>query len=418
VPAVTYDEQAIHRALAIIETVAGSGSGFIVQMGGRKYVLTNQHVLLGGASPKCRTLGGVDIAVTNIEFTVEQDLARFPAPAEAEALTVAADMPLVGDWVSVYGNSQGRGVATKLEGKVLGVGPDELEVSTEFVGGNSGSPIITRSGQVLGVASYATCLSDPEDWLARGTRFTEPRRFGVRLLPGQGWVSLTAAQYTTFLNLVHDLDLFVADTWLLFYATPEAMNLDWISLYTVNKELKTFKATYATAGPLRYADHSELGRGLVKALELAGKAAIWSMNPQEAQRLAEASSRCMRDTCLKATQLVDDSSRWSVWSTSQLQSYRAVMSAFQAVYTGTGNGGLEIVRAVYYSPRNKAKLDATAFIRNRVVNGKLTLKSVNMAGLGDRDIDYGIRKVLMIKYRHNGQLKTFEASDGDPVNVP
>ena len=63
----------------------------------------------------------------------------------------------IGDAIVVLGNSGGGGVVTKLEGKLVGIGPDRIEVSAEFIPGNSGSPIIhVPTGKVIGIATYLT----------------------------------------------------------------------------------------------------------------------------------------------------------------------------------------------------------------------------------------------------------------------
>jgi hypothetical protein len=89
-------------------------------------------------------------------------------------------MPTIGESATVYGNSQGSGLITKLDGHVLSIGPTEIEVDIDFVQGNSGSPIINRDGYVMGIATYAT-KSMNYDWITEGTRFEKARRFGTRL---------------------------------------------------------------------------------------------------------------------------------------------------------------------------------------------------------------------------------------------
>jgi len=95
-------------------------------------------------------------------------------------------VPDIGDPVVVLGNSDGRGVVTEIRGKVIGVGPREIEVDAAFVIGNSGSPVLDRHGRVIGIATYLRDCRDDEDWSKADTRFNGIRRFALRLL-GTRW---------------------------------------------------------------------------------------------------------------------------------------------------------------------------------------------------------------------------------------
>jgi hypothetical protein len=83
--------------------------------------------------------------------------------------------------VKIYGNSDGKGVITEIKGEIIGIGPKELEVSSEFVQGNSGSALLNDLGEVVGVATYAIKDFNPDDWVKADTRFSRARRFALRL---------------------------------------------------------------------------------------------------------------------------------------------------------------------------------------------------------------------------------------------
>jgi S1-C subfamily serine protease len=45
-------------------------------------------------------------------------------------------------------------VIRTLPGKILGIGPDKIEVDCEFICGNSGGPIVNSDGRLLALASF------------------------------------------------------------------------------------------------------------------------------------------------------------------------------------------------------------------------------------------------------------------------
>jgi hypothetical protein len=112
----------------------------------------------------------------------------------------------IDDEILVLGNSGGGGVVTNLTGRVVGIGPDRIEVSAEFIPGNSGSPIVhVPTGKVIGIATYLIQRYD-----GVGRRSVESvRHFGFRLDSVKKWEPVN---------------------WMVFYA--EAERLQQISALT------------------------------------------------------------------------------------------------------------------------------------------------------------------------------------------
>ena len=111
--------------------------------------------------PVITRLDGVSITPGTAELAVGRDIARLaltqPPRHVLEATTDFDNDVHIDDDVIVLGNKGGGGVVTELKGKVVGIGPDRLEVSAEFIPGNSGSPIIhLKTGKVIGIATYLT----------------------------------------------------------------------------------------------------------------------------------------------------------------------------------------------------------------------------------------------------------------------
>ena len=176
----------ILQNVVIIKGSRSSGSGFIAKLFNKPVVISNVHVFIGNEKIKLVTTTGNVLDVKAIYFAKKRDLVFYllKNPEKITSyLNIEEDFNkdvTIGSPVVVYGNSLGGNVATELPGKVQGVGPNILEVSSKFVQGNSGSPIILKeTGQVIGVATFA--LKENPHWVTQGTRFAGVRRFGLRI---------------------------------------------------------------------------------------------------------------------------------------------------------------------------------------------------------------------------------------------
>jgi len=182
----------VSKALVTINTSSNAaGTGFIAKdFDGKYYLYTNQHVIRGCKTFKAKTDDGAELKTADFQISASRDIVRFqlengakPADALGLANSVAAEEP-----VGVFGNSAGGGVFTAIYGKVLGVGPDRIEVSAQFVPGNSGSPVINKKKEVVGIATYATKRTAKADWTVKGTRFCDVRRFAFKIDKNIKWI--------------------------------------------------------------------------------------------------------------------------------------------------------------------------------------------------------------------------------------
>lgn len=189
-----YGFREVEPYLVIIEHENGVGSGFLGVDGGQTHIYTNQHVILGCDRPMFKTLGGAPLKVVGFEVSTQLDVARFRVEGETPGLAFAEQVDMDAP-VAVFGNSGGGGVFTELYGRVQGVGPERVEISAEFVQGNSGSPVLDGEMRVAGIATYATLAAAEGDWLSGGTRFAEARRFGLRVGPGHAWEAMGWQKY-------------------------------------------------------------------------------------------------------------------------------------------------------------------------------------------------------------------------------
>jgi hypothetical protein len=176
----------------------GAGSGFFCNIAGKVVCLTNAHVLSGNTQLTFMRPGGGTVAVKPDQFSVaaDRDLASFEPKSAEKGLELhdgGADLT-IGDSVVCLGNSMGDDVVTEITGRVVGIGPEKIEVDCKFVSGNSGSPVIhVKSGKVIGVATSATI--EGKTWVNAQTRFSEVRRWTTRI-DGTPWVKVNWADFS------------------------------------------------------------------------------------------------------------------------------------------------------------------------------------------------------------------------------
>ena len=182
--------QRAQGSLVIVEGREGAGSGFLCEMDKQKFLVTNAHVLAGNSGVNFTLLDGSPVRVGAAGSAVGHDMIR---------LAVAPDLPvfsllervnenlLIGDDVIVLGNEKGAHVITPILGKVVGLGPNLVEVDAPFQPGNSGSPIIqVKTGKVVGIATYVRHERDEDAERNRPpvSRSFDPR-FGRSLVQAQ-----------------------------------------------------------------------------------------------------------------------------------------------------------------------------------------------------------------------------------------
>jgi len=213
--------QTYHDSLVFVTGTGGSGSGFIATIGKASYLVTNVHVAAEIRDAAFKTLDGVAVQGGAPSMAIGEDIFCMALPSAAKPLEVMQGVDTnaaIGDDVVVLGNADGQGVVNTIIGKIVGIGPNLVEVDAPFVPGNSGSPIIhLKTGKVIGVATYT--VTNPYD-LTTGQALKQPvvRRFGYRLDSVKGWQAVTwpafdvqAARMDAITGLTDDLYDFFRD---------------------------------------------------------------------------------------------------------------------------------------------------------------------------------------------------------------
>lgn len=208
-------------SLIFVSGTVGAGSGFIGQLRGTTFLFTNAHVAAGVKGAGFKTLEGTQVQLGTPAIAVGHDIfltTLAPGKPAIEIMIGVDQNAAVGDGVVVLGNAEGGGVINTIIGKIVGIGPDRVEVDAPFQPGNSGSPIIhLKSGKVIGVATYLTIKkydAATEKVLANPV----VRRFGYRLDSVKKWEPVAwpvfyaqAGQMEKIEQLTADLEKFLID---------------------------------------------------------------------------------------------------------------------------------------------------------------------------------------------------------------
>ena len=181
------------KAVYIVKSDVGSGTGFLAREDLTVYFYSNYHVIAGAKELKISAVDGDELDLpTQVEVSVNRDLIRFPI-AGKDGLKMAAGCT-VKEPIHTFGDAGGVGVIRRLDGAIIAKGPEKLEISAKIIPGNSGGPVLNRKGEVVGVVTYMLRHSDLPDWIREGTPFSGTRRMAVRV-HGAKWVRMPVADF-------------------------------------------------------------------------------------------------------------------------------------------------------------------------------------------------------------------------------
>ena len=240
------------NSLVFVEGNASRGSAFICAFGNAKFVVTNQHMIAGNPGAKFTLLDQSPIRTGQAAAAVGHDIMSFALLSDAKAMEIMTNVETnaaIGDDVAVLGNADGDRVIKPIAGKLVGIGPDRVEVSAAFVHGNSGSPIIhVKSRKVLGIATYAT-IRKVDSITGRPKSEPEVKRFGYRLDTVKQWQPVV-------------WPAFVADHAIL--AKVEARSNDFLKLLGSANLTSTSYGDPAIRNALERLANAAHGHGLIK----------------------------------------------------------------------------------------------------------------------------------------------------------
>lgn len=196
----------LNDVLVVVDCGEASASGFVAEMDGQKYLITNQHVIMGFDKISFTTLSGKKLKPTSVEPSKIRDIVRLKVDADV-GLKIAENLD-INESIVALGNSQGAGVISPLPGKINGIGPDRIEITSEIVGGNSGGPILNEDMEVCGIATYYVTYKGQSE----GEKDTKwemiTRRFALKLDQAE-WMKVSWGKYNTvFGKKLREIDNF------------------------------------------------------------------------------------------------------------------------------------------------------------------------------------------------------------------
>ena len=207
--------QKCKNSVATVEGEEGSGTGFLCEMDGKKYFVTNRHVAKQRGRMTAYYLDGKQMEFgldSIIEVAENRDLVRFEIQSERQFLKFSDKIPDIGDAIEFYGNAKGGKVVTVTAGKILAVGQERIEIDCPIQPGNSGSPLVrVADGCVIGVTTLSQHNLLSEDGSQVGTRYDPNiklmREFAVRF-SGVTWKSMPYGKFLKSINVYRDLCVF------------------------------------------------------------------------------------------------------------------------------------------------------------------------------------------------------------------
>jgi hypothetical protein len=146
------DPERLQNTLVHVKLGSKTVCGFIAELDGKQYALTNTQHISGYSRFTLTTLAGQELRPTKIELSTTRDIARILIDSgQGLALSPAAedDTPVV---LPDFAN--GNSTAKEIDGVVKLASEERFDISAAFGREQCGSPILTADAEVCGIACY------------------------------------------------------------------------------------------------------------------------------------------------------------------------------------------------------------------------------------------------------------------------
>ncbi|MBR4598363.1 MAG: trypsin-like peptidase domain-containing protein [Opitutales bacterium] len=185
-----------------------TATAFFAEIKGRYFIVTNMHVMQSEGEMTFFTYNGIEIKMPKIGFFSKgKDVFIMPVgsiPEGCIALPIEENVSAnveVGDDLLICGNSMGGGTFLHSKGKVVAVGPVNIEHNCNVQQGHSGSPIYSkRTGKIIGVLSHYIVFMTTDGKVSVGSNVKanyqkKIRYFGYRFDNVKDWTQMRTDKF-------------------------------------------------------------------------------------------------------------------------------------------------------------------------------------------------------------------------------
>ncbi|HUB67086.1 MAG TPA: SUMF1/EgtB/PvdO family nonheme iron enzyme [Candidatus Methylacidiphilales bacterium] len=196
------------EAVVLIRGDNREGTGFLVKTADGPAVITTIHVISDNPNLQITTKSGVPIPVLSLKGAADRDLAMIAVKDGSFsylglASNVGDNVP-TGDEVIISGSSETGEVLLNARGRVLGIGPQRIEIDHPVYRAAAGGPVFhVKSGKVIGVMAEAIQVGvssrlDKDSFAGRNAATAGPARyFGLRIDNVPRWETYDWARFQT-----------------------------------------------------------------------------------------------------------------------------------------------------------------------------------------------------------------------------
>ena len=133
------------------------GSGFFVRLEGKRWILTNRHVVSGAEEVSIAPQGKNPKQARTYKISPDLDLAVIECPPDLDAKPLTLAKGEVNPGAEVFVLGYPLGIANVISRGIVGAVEDKYFLfDAPISSGNSGGPVVNHAGEVIGVATMGS----------------------------------------------------------------------------------------------------------------------------------------------------------------------------------------------------------------------------------------------------------------------
>jgi tetratricopeptide (TPR) repeat protein len=140
-----------------VDGKVAQGSGFFVKLEGKRWILTNRHVVNGAEEVEIAPQGKNPKRASAYKISPDLDLAVIECPADLDAKPLPLAKEQVNPGAEVFVLGYPLGIANVISRGIVGAVEDKYFLfDAPISSGNSGGPVVNHAGEVIGVATMGS----------------------------------------------------------------------------------------------------------------------------------------------------------------------------------------------------------------------------------------------------------------------